>query len=132
MLGVSVIILSVGAVVVYDAERRIEGSNIHTLGDAFWWAAATVMTVGYGDRYPVTDTGRLVAIVLMVTGIALVGTITAAVAAWFVQVVRSSSADQGASDERAILLDEVRALHRAVASLHQDVAALRGLLDETR
>jgi len=129
VLGVAVIVLSVGAVVIYDAERRVEGSNIHTLGDAFWWATTTVTTVGYGDRYPVTETGRLVALVLMVTGIALVGTITATVAAWFVQLVRTGS-DQIASDERSVVLAEVRALHGAVASLHEELAALRKSLGE--
>ena len=45
-------------------------------------------TVGYGDRYPVTVEGRLVAATLMVAGIALLGVVTASIAAWFVENVR--------------------------------------------
>jgi voltage-gated potassium channel len=67
-----------------DAERDAPKANITTIGDALWWAATTVTTVGYGDRYPVTTTGRIIAVTLMVVGIALVGAITASIAAWFV------------------------------------------------
>jgi voltage-gated potassium channel Kch len=52
-----------------------------------WWALSTVTTVGYGDIYPVTNGGRLAGLILMFAGIAPVGIITAAVAAWFVQSV---------------------------------------------
>lgn len=46
--------------------------------------SATVTTVGYGDHFPVTGTGRLVALALMIVGIAVVGSVKAAVAAWLV------------------------------------------------
>jgi voltage-gated potassium channel len=45
-----------------------------------------VTTVGYGDRYPTTTEGRFLAVLLMITGISLVGVITASVAAWFVKL----------------------------------------------
>jgi hypothetical protein len=54
-------------------------ANITTFGDALWWAATTVTTVGYGDRFPITATGRAVAVVLMLLGIAVIGVITASV-----------------------------------------------------
>jgi voltage-gated potassium channel len=49
-------------------------SNIKTAEDALWWSYTTITTVGYGDRYPVTSEGRLIAVVLMTTGVALCGT----------------------------------------------------------
>ena len=60
-------------------------SNILTAGDALWWAFVTITTVGYGDFYPVTLEGRLIAMVLMTTGVGLFGTFTAFVASWFVK-----------------------------------------------
>lgn len=59
-------------------------SNIKTAEDAIWWAYVTITTVGYGDKYPVTTEGRLIASVLMTAGVGLFGTFTAYVASWFV------------------------------------------------
>ncbi|MEX2592626.1 MAG: ion transporter [Anditalea sp.] len=60
-------------------------SNITTAGDALWWTYVTITTVGYGDYFPVTLEGRLIAVVLMTTGVGLFGTFTAYVASWFVK-----------------------------------------------
>src|SRR3984885_15443473 len=65
-------------------EQHAPGSNIHNFGDALWWAVVTVTTVGYGDKYPVTAGGRGVAVVLMLTGIGLVGVLSATIASYFV------------------------------------------------
>jgi voltage-gated potassium channel len=60
-------------------------SNIKTAGDALWWAYSTITTVGYGDKYPVTTEGRLIASILMTAGVGLFGTFTAYVASWFLE-----------------------------------------------
>jgi Ion channel len=101
----------VGALAVADAERGADGANILTIGDAFWWAATTMTTVGYGDRYPVTPVGRAVAIGLMVCGIAILGTVTATLASWIVERVDE------VNDESTDILAEVRALRAEVAEL---------------
>ena len=80
------------------------------------------VTVSYGDRYPVTPTGRAVAAVLMVTGVALIGTVTAAVAAWFVNAVRQASTAEGEADaatERADIQRQLVELQASVDALHQ-------------
>lgn len=59
-------------------------SNIKTAEDAIWWAYTTITTVGYGDKYPVTTEGRIIAMVLMTVGVGLFGTFTAYVASFFV------------------------------------------------
>lgn len=79
------LLVAVAGGLVLDAERNADGANITSAADALWWAATTVTTVGYGDRFPVTGQGRLVAVGLMVAGIALLGVVTASVAAWFVR-----------------------------------------------
>ena len=75
----------IAAIQITISERSVEGSNIKTFSDGLWWAITTVTTVGYGDRFPTTTEGRLLAVLLMITGISLVGVITASVAAWFVK-----------------------------------------------
>src|SRR5512132_766406 len=62
------------ALAVLDAERPSPDANLTDFGYAIWWAVTTMTTVGYGDHYPVTAAGRLVAFGLMISGIALVGT----------------------------------------------------------
>jgi voltage-gated potassium channel len=93
--GVAVMSIGLGSLAILDAERAAKHANITTLRDALWWAATTVTTVGYGDRYPVTTEGRLIAVALMVVGIGLVGAVTASVAAWMVRQVDLRSVDHG-------------------------------------
>jgi voltage-gated potassium channel len=76
------LILYTAALSVLEAERYAEGSNITNFFDAIWWAVASVTTVGYGDRFPVTGDGRLIATFLMVIGIGLFSALTALLAAW--------------------------------------------------
>jgi voltage-gated potassium channel len=108
-----------GALAVLEVERGKPGANIHTLGDAVWWAFTTMTTVGYGDLAPTTSLGRLLAIGLMISGIALLGLVTANIAAWFIsQVERESEHEE---QQTAAL----RELTREVASLRAEVTALR-------
>lgn len=81
----------VAAIQITISERGVAGSNIKTFNDGLWWAVTTVTTVGYGDRFPTTTEGRLLAVLLMITGISLVGVITASVAAWFVKMSQEDS-----------------------------------------
>ncbi len=76
----AVFVSYVAAVQITISERNVEGSNIKTFGDGLWWAVTTVTTVGYGDRFPTTTEGRILAVMLMLVGISLVGVITASVA----------------------------------------------------
>jgi voltage-gated potassium channel len=102
----------VAAVAVYDAERDAPDASITTFGDALWWTITTISTVGYGDRYPVTFEGRLIAASLKVAGIALLGVVTASIAAWFVENLRASGAETAEQVEGD--LDRVQASLDAV------------------
>lgn len=101
---VAVLIVFVGSVGILDVERNAPGSNIHTFGDALWWAMATVSTVGYGDKYPVTGQGRLIAAAVMLTGIAVLGVVTASVASWFVEHLQTIESDETSTAARAEVL----------------------------
>jgi voltage-gated potassium channel len=82
----SILIAYIAAVQITITEREVASSNIKSFGDGLWWAVTTVTTVGYGDRFPTTSVGRVIAVGLMLVGISLMGVITASVAAWFVKM----------------------------------------------
>ena len=82
-------------------------SNIKTAGDAVWWSMTTVTTVGYGDRYPVTSAGRVVAAVLMLGGMGLFGTLSGIIASVFL----------GSGKDESEILAEVRAMRAELEQL---------------
>ncbi|MET4582595.1 voltage-gated potassium channel [Conyzicola nivalis] len=90
------------ALAALQAERDAPGATITTFGDAIWWACVTVATVGYGDTYPVTSLGRIYAVVLMIGGVAIVGTSSATVFSYISERVRShgdgAGGGRGAAD----------------------------------
>lgn len=116
LVGSASLLIFVASLAVLDAERGQPDANIDDYGDAVWWAMTTMTTVGYGDRFPVTGTGRLVATALMVGGIAVLGTVTATLASYLVERVQEAEEDSQAAtraDVRA-LRDEVTALRQAL------------------
>ncbi len=128
--GGAALLAFVGGLAVLDAERADPAATITDLGDALWWATTTMTTVGYGDLYPVTAVGRLVAVGLMVGGVGVLGTVSAMLASWLVSQV---TAEEDVTDRA--LLAEVRALRAEVASLAAGRVAERpapALLDEDR
>lgn len=81
LIVIAVVLISAALVFEFEGDK----GNIKSFPDALWWAATTVTTVGYGDRFPVTAAGRGVAVALMFTGIALFGVLTASIASFFVE-----------------------------------------------
>jgi voltage-gated potassium channel len=84
-VGATVLTVFIASLAVLDAENGT--GDIDTFPDALWWAFVTITTVGYGDFFPVTLTGRVVAVGLMVGGLALIGVVTATLASWIVERV---------------------------------------------
>lgn len=101
----SFVLVVFSSVAILEVERGAEGANIDSAPDAVWWAYVTITTVGYGDQFPVTTEGRLIAAVLMAAGVGLFGTFTGYVATWFLQ-------PGGAAREA-----EIHALERRLARL---------------
>ncbi|MGP4012402.1 potassium channel family protein, partial [Streptomyces sp. 4N124] len=116
--GAVVALLMFGSLAVLSVERESPNGNIKTLGDAVWWSFTTMTTVGYGDHAPTTGLGRILAVGLMLSGIALLGVVTANIAAWFIARFESDDAEERRQTEAiAVLTEEVRALRAEVAAL---------------
>lgn len=121
--GASVLLAVCAALAELDAERHAPHANITSFGDALWWAATTVSTVGYGDRYPVTFEGRCIAVGLMVGGVALIGAVTASFASWLIDRVRDIE-----TSTQAPTIRDLEALTRKVDRLiavHEDTLRRR-------
>lgn len=102
-LGATLLTIIIAALAVLDAEQG-NGGPIQNLGNAIWWAFVTISTVGYGDYFPVTFTGRIVAVGLMIGGIALIGIVTATLASWIVERVAFDAKVTTASEQQVELL----------------------------
>lgn len=74
------LVIESGAFLILMAERGAPDANIQTASDAMWWVYVTITTVGYGDRYPVTNAGRLVGVMVMTMGVGLFGTLAGFIA----------------------------------------------------
>ncbi|MGE0021904.1 MAG: potassium channel family protein [Draconibacterium sp.] len=79
----AVLLIIFSSIAILQVENA-PNSNIQTAEDAIWWSYVTITTVGYGDKFPVTTEGRIIASVLMTAGVGLFGTFTAYIASLFV------------------------------------------------
>lgn len=86
------------------AEATVDQGDFGTFWDGIWWAVVTVTTVGYGDLYPHTVAGRLIAMLLMLVGIGFIAVLTASIASIFVKTDRADE-----SNDVAQALEEIRA-----------------------
>jgi len=114
----------IAGLAVTDAERNAAGANIVTVWDGWWWSFITMATVGFGDHFPVTTDGRLVAVGLVLTGIALIGTITAYIASWFASASRE--AEEAIKVELGVNEDKLDALTVEIGELKALVERMLG------
>jgi voltage-gated potassium channel len=119
------LIVMMAGLAVLDAERGRPDSNIQSYPEALWWSVCTITTVGYGDLYPETVEGRLVAVALMIGGLALIGFTTGSLASWMVERLSDADRPAGAATRAdvALLLHEIRKLRAEVDGLKADRAA---------
>lgn len=120
-VSAAVLLVLVASLAVLESERYAPGAKITHFGDALWWSITTITTVGYGDITPVTSTGRVIAVLLMIGGISLVGSITATLASWIVERV----ADEQSAEE-AVTTAHIHALLAEIQELRTEVRRLGG------
>ncbi len=80
------IVVLVGSYLEFISQKKLPGTEIKNYFTAIWFTMETVTTVGYGDVVPINDEGRIIAIFIMISGIGLLGTLTATISAYLVQI----------------------------------------------
>lgn len=108
-----------------------EGKDVSTW-DGVWWSVTTMTTVGYGDLYPETDLGRVVAIVVMLVGIGLLTLVIGAVSQRFLateleQEVAAAEleVEEEVEDARGELVAEIRAIGEQLRDLEARIVRAR-------
>lgn len=119
VVTITFLVVAFGSAGVLVVESDHPEANIHTAEEALWWSMTTVTTVGYGDRFPVTDAGRMIAVCLMVSGIGLFGTLSGVAASFFLGGEKDEPASRRAQAE---MLARLEALQQELASLRAERA----------
>lgn len=139
------LVLFVGSVMVFNFEHAAIESNIQSPADAFWWAFVTMATVGYGDYYPVTESGRIVAMGLMTVGVSIFGVLSSYLASSFINRQPRTAAENYANltaeitslraivdqyrssqevqeqEDRVLLQKNLAAIREELAAIHQEL-----------
>lgn len=111
LLGISAAVVLSSAIAIYFIESPHEDAEITNFIDAFWWATATVTTVGYGDVVPVTDVGRILGIVLMFVGISIIGVFISAFGAILIGS-RLKKYDDISHDTKRLLIKKISQIEK--------------------
>ncbi|MEY3547957.1 MAG: hypothetical protein RLZZ552_324 [Verrucomicrobiota bacterium] len=111
--GVALVMVLFSTMLIVEVERAAPNATIRTGGDALWWALTTVTTVGYGDTFPVTGEGRLIASVLMLVGIALFGSMSAIITSKLILPKETRDHEE--------LRKEIRELHAEIRELRRQL-----------
>ena len=124
-------VVFLGALFTLTAEINAPKATITSYGDAVWWGFVTVTTVGYGDFTPVTTTGRTIAVVIMFTGAAAVGALTATLVAWFsARAARRTAAAGPAGISAADQVDPGTPREATIEAVHHRLGVIEAQLSD--
>jgi low affinity Fe/Cu permease len=120
MIVITVGIVLVGGVIVWVFDRQ----DFPDLGSALWYTLQTVTTVGYGDKVPTTEIGRLVGASVMIVAVALIAILTASITSVFVEAAQRRQRAGSEAQER----DSVEALHERLDEVLARLTAIEATL----
>lgn len=116
ILFLIILLLEFGSIAILYVEGSDPAGNIKTASDAIWWVYVTITTVGYGDKYPVTNDGRLIGMLVMLAGVGLFGVLTGFLANRFLP--------SDANDKITETNQTLQSLTKDLETIKNDLAAL--------
>ena len=123
-----IVVLEFGGSLIVAVEADSPGANIQTPGDGVWWAFVTITTVGYGDQFPVTQSGRMVGMLTMMLGVGLFGVLTGFLANAFILEKEVLAKEEPVDGDSENQIGEIRKLieqqERVTASLKSKIAQI--------
>lgn len=122
------LIIETASVMVLNLEGVSPSANIQTPSDAIWWSYVTITTVGYGDRFPTTNQGRLVGVLLMTSGVALFGVFTSFLANAFLAPKKPPEPEEKTPSDTLSQFDALRQLldeqEKATSAIRERLAEI--------
>jgi voltage-gated potassium channel len=109
----SFLLVTFAAIGILICEQQEPRANIKTAEDAIWWSVATITTVGYGDKYPITAEGRVLAMMLMICGAGMFGLVSGLVASSFIGVKKDKT------DEKTEIIERLKKLEEKIDALNR-------------
>lgn len=126
VLLITVMLVIFASIAILNVETVPE-ANIKTDGDALWWAASTVTTAGYGDKYPVTPEGRIIGVILMTAGVGFFGTLTAYIASVFLNPGKTGGTSEAElTQELRLLRERIEGVETKLHKIHTALPAQFG------
>lgn len=134
LLLMGILVLEFGSLAILNAESKSPNANIKTGSDAVWYTLVTISTVGYGDRYPVTNPGRLIGSIIIIVGVGIFGTFTGYLANMFLSPAKkeeTTKKDPSELTDAGVKLDELKQLlddqEKTNAALKQRLSEIEDL-----
>ncbi|WP_102797843.1 potassium channel family protein [Bowmanella denitrificans] len=120
MMVTLVLLIGAAGLSIYLIEHDLPGANITTAEDAIWWSLVTISTVGYGDYYPVSTAGRIVSVLLIISGVSLFGVISGYIASFFITPAEK--------DQLAVQNRRIHEIHDQVENLQSQISDIQRML----
>jgi voltage-gated potassium channel len=138
------LVLSTASVLILQVESKSPEANIQTGQEALWWGLVTITTVGYGDFYPVTGIGRIIATFVMLSGVGIIGALASILASMLVPPPKEEDKPEVKEAEQAVVEADTAAraatasaaasdsVVAELAKVREELAALRAVVAADR
>ena len=127
-----ILVLEFGSLEILIAEASAPNANIKDASDALWYTIVTISTVGYGDRFPTTNPGRLIGSLIIVIGVGIFGTFTGYLANLFLSPKEEKNPPESTPSSPDDLQIRLNQLKQLAAQQQTAIKEIERLLQEKK